>query len=94
MSVKIRIPTPLRKFTDEQDVVEVEAGTVREAMAALTNTHEGLKAQILDGNGEVRRFVNLFLNDQDVRFLGGPDAALQDGDELAIIPAIAGGRRR
>jgi molybdopterin synthase sulfur carrier subunit len=93
MAVQIRIPTPLRKFTDEQDTVVVEAANVREAIAALVAQHEGLRSQILDAQGEVRRFVNLFLNDEDVRFSGGGDAELRDGDELAIIPAIAGGRR-
>lgn len=92
MAVQIRIPTPLRKFTDEQDTVVVDAADVRSAIAALVTRHEGLRSQILDGQGEVRRFVNLFLNDEDVRFVGGPDAQLRDGDELAIIPAIAGGR--
>lgn len=92
MAVQIRIPTPLRKFTDEQDTVAVEATNVREAITALVAQHEGLRSQILDADGEVRRFINLFLNDEDVRFSGGPDAEVRDGDELAIIPAIAGGR--
>lgn len=91
MAVTIRIPTPLRKFTDDQDVVAVEAATVREAIDKLIAKHTELGHQLLDQNGEVRRFVNLFLNDKDVRFQGGVNATVQDGDEIAIIPAIAGG---
>ncbi|RMF12524.1 MAG: MoaD/ThiS family protein [Candidatus Dadabacteria bacterium] len=92
MAVSIRIPTPLRKFTDDQDVVEVEGNTVRECIDALIAKHGELANQILDQNGDVRRFVNLFLNDRDVRFSGGDSAEVKDGDEIAIIPAIAGGR--
>ncbi len=93
MAVQIRIPTPLRKFTDDKDVVEVEGTNVRQCIDALIAAHGELGNQLLDQNGDVRRFVNLFLNDQDVRFQGGPDAEVADGDEIAIIPAIAGGDR-
>jgi len=92
MAVNVRIPTPLRKFTGGEDVVSVEGGSVREALDNLVGNYPELKAQIMDDQGEVRRFVNLFLNDQDVRFQGGPEAEIKDGDELSIIPAIAGGR--
>lgn len=91
MSVTIRIPTPLRKFTGDKDVVTVQGKTVKEAIDHLVKEYPELKSQILDQNGEIRRFVNMFLNDRDIRFLGGVNAELKEGDQLAIIPAIAGG---
>lgn len=91
MPIKIRIPTPLRRFTANKDIVETKGATVKACVDDLIKQHPDLANQLLDQNGEVRRFVNLFLNDKDVRFQGGPTTATKDGDEIAIIPAIAGG---
>ncbi len=92
MAVTVRVPTPLRRLTDGQGEVEVSAGTVREAIEKLDEMYPGFKERVLDENGELRRFVNLYLNDEDVRFLKGADTELKDGDVLSIVPAIAGGR--
>jgi molybdopterin converting factor small subunit len=91
MSVRIRIPTPLRRFTAELDVVAVEASSVRGALDALETKHPGLKARLCDEQGALRRFVNIYYKDEDVRFLEGLDTAIADGTELSIVPAIAGG---
>lgn len=87
----IRIPTPLRNLTDGAQEVPVQAATVREALDALEAAHGGVKARICDEAGNVRRFVNVFLNDEDIRFLDNLETPLRDGDSLSIIPAIAGG---
>jgi molybdopterin synthase sulfur carrier subunit len=92
MAVTVRVPTPLRRLTDGQGEVEVEAKTVREAIEKLEQQYPGFKERLLDENGELRRFVNLYLNDEDVRFLKGADTELKDGDVLSIVPAIAGGK--
>ncbi|RLJ70929.1 molybdopterin synthase subunit MoaD [Hydrogenivirga caldilitoris] len=92
MAITVRVPTPLRRLTDGQGEVEVEAKTVREAVEKLEELYPGFKERILDENGELRRFVNLYLNDEDIRFLKGVDTELKDGDVLSIVPAIAGGR--
>lgn len=93
MSVSIRIPTPLRKFTAGQEAVEVEASTVGEALENLTETHPELRSKIFSDDGQVRRFVNVFANDEDIRFQEKLETPLKDGDQVSIIPAIAGGRR-
>ncbi len=92
MAVVVRVPTPLRRLTDGQGEVEVEASTVREAIEKLEEQYPGFKERLLDENGDLRRFVNLYLNDEDVRFLKGVNTELKDGDVLSIVPAIAGGR--
>ncbi|OIO73004.1 MAG: molybdopterin synthase sulfur carrier subunit [Zetaproteobacteria bacterium CG_4_9_14_3_um_filter_49_83] len=91
MSVNVRIPTPLRKLTGGADEVVVEAVTVNEMIDNLEAAHPGLKARLCDDAGEIRRFVNVYLNDEDVRFLNGRSTVLKDGDEVSIVPAIAGG---
>ena len=91
MSVRIRIPTPLRRFTADLDVVAVEANSVRGAIDALETKHPGIKARLCDEQGALRRFVNVYYKDEDVRFLSGLDTAVADGTELGIVPAIAGG---
>ncbi len=93
MSVTIRIPTPLRAFTSGSDTVEVGGATVGEAIDALEATHPGIKSKLCDDSGKVRRFVNIFANDEDIRFLDDLNTELGEGDEVSIIPAIAGGRR-
>jgi len=91
MAVIVRVPTPLRRLTDGQGEVEVEADTVRGAIEKLEEQYPGFKERLLDEKGELRRFVNLYLNDEDIRFLKGADTELKDGDVLSIVPAIAGG---
>ncbi|MEE2630689.1 MAG: ubiquitin-like small modifier protein 1 [Actinomycetota bacterium] len=91
MAVIIRIPTTLRPLTGGQPEVEVEAGTVGEAIAALDAAHPGFTSRILDESGALRRFVNVFVSDDDVRFLDGLDTAVPEGATIAIVPAVAGG---
>lgn len=92
MPVNVRIPTPLRKLTDNRDQVEAEGATVGAIIEDLEKKHPGLKERLCDEDGKVRRFVNVFLNDEDIRFLESLDTPVKDGDELALVPAIAGGR--
>jgi len=92
MSVTVRIPTPLRKLTGGADEVSVEGATIGVMIDNLEAAHAGLKERLCDENGEIRRFVNVYLNDEDVRFLKGRDTELNDGDEVSIVPAIAGGQ--
>ncbi|MGO9584014.1 MAG: ubiquitin-like small modifier protein 1 [Acidimicrobiales bacterium] len=91
MSVTVRIPTQLRPLTAGASEVEVEAQTVREAIDALEREYPGMKARLLDEQGTLRRFVNLFVADEDIRFLQGLDTRLPDGATLSIVPAVAGG---
>ncbi len=91
MAVIIRIPTTLRPLTAGQPEVEVDAGTVGEAIAALDAAHPGFTSRILDESGAFRRFVNVFVSDDDVRFLDGLDTAVPEGATIAIVPAVAGG---
>jgi len=92
MSVNVRIPTPLRKLTDGADEVAIEAVNVGEMIEKLEAAHAGMKERLCDEAGEIRRFVNVYVNDEDVRFLDGRNTALKEGDEVSIVPAIAGGR--
>jgi len=92
MTVTVRIPTPLRKLTDGADEVSIEGATIGAMIDNLEAAHAGLKERLCDENGEIRRFVNVYLNDEDVRFLNGRDTELKDGDEVSIVPAIAGGK--
>ncbi|MBC8104898.1 MAG: MoaD/ThiS family protein [Cytophagales bacterium] len=90
--VKILIPTPLRKFTGDQETVSIEgADSVGALMRSLTEAHVGLAKPLLDENGVPRRFVNLYVNGEDIRFLQNTETPLKDGDEVSIVPAIAGG---
>ncbi len=91
MSVTVRIPTPLRKLTNGADEVSVEATSITSMIDAIEAAHPGLKARICDDQGAIRRFVNVYLNDEDVRFLKAGDTVLKDGDLVSIVPAIAGG---
>tara|TARA_Y100000588_G_C13642601_1_gene664416 strand:+ start:332 stop:610 length:279 start_codon:yes stop_codon:yes gene_type:complete len=91
MSVKVNIPTPLRKLTENQAEVAIEAGTVGELVANLESAYNGIKEKLVDDDGEIRRYVNIYVNDEDIRFLDGADTQLQDGDDISIVPAIAGG---
>ena len=91
MPKKIRIPTPLRKLTNNEELVEVKAATVGAAITELQSRFPGIKERIVDEKGEVRRFVNVYVNEEDIRFLQNQQTPLKDGDEVSIIPAIAGG---
>ncbi len=91
MSITVRIPTPLRKLTDGADEVLVEAANVGEMIDNLEAAHTGLKERLCDEAGDIRRFVNVYVNDEDVRFLQGKDTPLSDHDQVSIVPAIAGG---
>jgi len=91
MSVTVRIPTPLRKLTGGADDVSIEAASVGEMIDNLESAHAGLKERLCDEAGDIRRFVNIYVNDEDVRFLQGKDTPLSDNDQVSIVPAIAGG---
>ncbi len=91
MSIQVRIPTPLRKLTGENEVVEAEGATVSEIFKSLETTYPGLGERILDEQGAVRRFVNVYLNEDDIRFLNELATPVKEGDEISIVPAIAGG---
>ena len=89
--IKIFIPTPLRKFTDEKSQIEVQATTVAEAIRQLSRKFPDLEQHLYDQNNDLRRFVRIFLGNQDIQQLNGPATAVKEGDEVSIIPAIAGG---
>ena len=91
MSVKVRIPTPLQKLTGQGEV-EIQATNVKELVSQLEKKYPGIKDRICDEGGRIRRFVNVYLNEEDIRFLKQEETALKDGDEISIVPAIAGGR--
>ncbi|WP_424212490.1 MoaD/ThiS family protein [Streptomyces sp. BI20] len=91
MSVNVRIPTILRTYTDGRAEVPAEGATLAEVIASLESSHPGIGARILDDQGKLRRFVNVYVNDDDVRFEGGLDAKTPDGAGVSIIPAVAGG---
>jgi molybdopterin converting factor small subunit len=90
MAIEVRIPTILRPYTKDQKVVEAE-GTTLAAIVAHLDTNYGLGERLLE-NGALRRFINIYINDEDVRFLGGLDAPVKDGDSITILPAVAGGQ--
>ena len=91
MSVLIRIPTPLRRMTNGQDKVEMESATMGQIVDSLEASFPGFKERLVDGNGDLRYFVNIYLNGEDVRFLQGLDTSTKSGDEVSIVPAVAGG---
>jgi sulfur-carrier protein len=91
MAVKVKIPTPLRNLTKDLDTVETEAGDLQSVVQVLEGQFPGMRERLLDDGGELRRFVNIYVNGEDVRFLQGLTTALKDGDEVSIVPAVAGG---
>jgi molybdopterin synthase sulfur carrier subunit len=91
MAVNVRIPTPLRKLTQDKDTVQSTGQTIDDIVENLEQQYPGLKERLCDERGELRRFVNIYLNDEDIRFAQGKATAVKDGDEISIIPAIAGG---
>ena len=91
MPKKVRIPTPLRKLTNNEELVEISAATIGDAINELQSRYPGIAERLVDDKGEVRRFVNVYVNEEDIRFLNNRETPLKDGDEISIIPAIAGG---
>jgi molybdopterin synthase sulfur carrier subunit len=93
MSVLIRIPTPLRPLTNGQNEVQETGASVREVLDNLTARFPGIRERLMDEKGELRRFINIYVNEEDIRFREGVQTSLKEGDEMSIIPAIAGGVR-
>ncbi|HZO88511.1 MAG TPA: MoaD/ThiS family protein [Chthonomonadaceae bacterium] len=91
MAVNVLIPTPLRKYTDNQEMVTASGDTVAALIADLERQYSGIAARLTDEQGELRRFVNIYVNEEDIRFLEGKDTPVKDGDTVSIVPAIAGG---
>ncbi len=91
MSVTVRIPTPLRRVTNGQDKVSVEGNNLAEVINSLDSKFPGIKGRICDEQGQLRNFVNIYINGEDVRFLKGLGTATRSGDEISIVPAVAGG---
>ena len=91
MAIRVRIPTPLRRVTNGERVVEVQGSTLAQALADLDRRFPGIQAKILDERGEVLQFVNIFVNEKDIRFLAGLQTSLGDDAEVSIVPAMAGG---
>jgi molybdopterin synthase sulfur carrier subunit len=91
MAVNVLIPTPLRKFTNNQETVTVAEGTVATLVEALEQQFPGIKKSLTDDSGELRRFVNIYVNEEDIRFLEGKETPIKEGDAVSIVPAIAGG---
>ena len=91
MPIEVQIPTPLRPQTDGQDTIDANGATVQAVLADVITRFPALKDRLFDEAGQPRRFINLFVNDEDIRFLDGVETAVKEGDSLAIIPAVAGG---
>ena len=91
MSILVRIPTPLRAMTKGQGELQAEAATVKDLINRLDQDYSGIKARLCEETGNIRRFINVYVNEEDIRFLQGTETPLQAGDEVSIVPAIAGG---
>jgi len=91
MAVQVLIPTPLQKFTDNQAILECEGDNITELIDSLEAKCPGIKKSLCDDEGKPRRFLNFYVNREDIRFLDGTETALKDGDEVSIVPAVAGG---
>ncbi len=91
MAITVRIPTPLRRVTDGQDKVDTEGETLRQLIDSMEGQYPGIKERLCDEDGNLRNFVNVYVNGEDVRFLDGIDSTTGDGDEVSIVPAVAGG---
>jgi len=92
MSVRVRVPTPLRRFTAGSEEVAAAGESIKSVIEDLERNHPGMRERLLDDKGEVRRFVNIYLNGDDIRFLDQLNSKVKDGDDISIVPAIAGGR--
>ena len=93
MPVNVRIPTPLRKLTKDKDTVQTTGATIQEIIDSLEKQYPGLKERLCDERGELRRFVNVYLNDEDIRYLAKDQTPVAPTDTLSIVPSIAGGNR-
>lgn len=91
MSTRVRVPTPLRKYTGGSDEVDASGETISGLLNDLEQNYPGIKERIVDDRGQVRRFVNVYVNGDDIRFLNNMETAIKDGDNVSIVPAIAGG---
>ena len=91
MAKKVHIPAPLRKLTNNEEVVEVIAVTIEDAITELQTRYPGIRERLMDESGTVRRSLNVYVNEEDIRFLGGSEYRFHDGDEVLLIPSIAGG---
>jgi molybdopterin converting factor small subunit len=89
---KILIPTPLRQYTDKKDTIELNGGTVGELLKSLTSEHPDLRMHLFNDEGKLRSFVNVYVNDEDIRYLNKDATPIKDNDTLTIVPSIAGGR--
>ncbi len=92
MPVKVRIPTPLRSLTSGSEEVIVEGNSIKEVIDNLETNYKGFKERLCDENGQIRRFINFYLNDEDIRFKDNQETPVNDGDQISIVPAIAGGK--
>lgn len=92
MAVNVRVPVLLRTLTDGASEVSGDGGTIKELLANLESSYPGMRERFYDEDGKLRRFINIYVNSEDIRFLQGEDTPLKDGDEVSIVPAIAGGR--
>ncbi len=92
MPVKIRIPTPLQKLTANQAEVAASGASIKDLLADLERQYPGVKERLYDEKGSLRRFINFYVNNEDIRFLKGETTPIKEGDEISIVPAIAGGR--
>jgi sulfur-carrier protein len=91
MPIKVRVPTPLRRFTGGTDEVTAEGDSIQTVIEDLERRHPGMRERLLDEKGDLRRFVNIYLNGDDIRFLNQLNSKVKDGDDISIVPAIAGG---
>ncbi len=91
MPVKLRIPTPLRRLSGGEAELSVEGATIKDVLASLEREHPGFRERIYDDDGQIRRFVNIYVAGEDIRFLKGEETPVKDGDEVSIVPAVAGG---
>jgi sulfur-carrier protein len=91
LTVKVKIPTPLRKLTNQQAEVDADGSTIRELVDSLETQFPGFKERMCDDNGDLRRFVNVYVGEEDIRFMDGLDTLVAEGDQVSIIPAVAGG---
>jgi sulfur-carrier protein len=91
MPIKVLVPTPLQKFTNDQAAIECDGGTIAELLDSLEQSFPGIKARLCDEKGDLRRFINFYVNSEDIRFLDGQNTHLKEGDEVSIVPAVAGG---
>ena len=92
MAVTVRIPTPLRKLTDNRSEIEIDGETVESLIGNMEASYPGIKDRLCDESGKVRRFINIYINEEDIRFLDGTDTTIKAGDRISIVPAIAGGQ--